>query len=174
MLCLKRAILRRILECARHRALKGGTSGPAPHWSRYSLDGSARSFTRSDPGIPARRSGRARGAEDPHPSSSGPGVNHVPFYFASGSFGTVLSVDAETGWIELRGERVAGDEDFGWVSSDRPPGCCDCSLGPPPHLAGTVHGVLPSRRLSCPEGGKAVEIPIPYRLGLMVIAELIV
>lgn len=51
------------------------------------------------------------------PAHPAPGDNRVPFRFASGSFGTVLSVDAETGWIELRGERVEGEESIGWIVS---------------------------------------------------------
>ena len=39
----------------------------------------------------------------------------VPFRFAGGSRALILALDAPSGWIQVRGERVGGSEDIGWI-----------------------------------------------------------
>lgn len=49
------------------------------------------------------------------PAHPAPGDNSVRFRFTGGSTGTILSVDAATGWLELQGERLSGGEAVGWI-----------------------------------------------------------
>ncbi len=49
-----------------------------------------------------------------HPDAGDPFIH---FRFASGSAATVLSIDSQTGWIEIRGEAVNGEERTGWITA---------------------------------------------------------
>lgn len=49
------------------------------------------------------------------PAHPGPGDNHVPFRFTSGTQASVLAIDAATSWVEIRGARTDGGTDTGWI-----------------------------------------------------------
>lgn len=49
------------------------------------------------------------------PAHAAPGDAPVPFRFRGGSFARILSVDEDSGWVQLRGERADGEEAVGWV-----------------------------------------------------------
>lgn len=49
------------------------------------------------------------------PAHPAPLDNAVPFRFVSGSVATVLQVDSDSGWLELRGDRLEAGEDTGWI-----------------------------------------------------------
>lgn len=51
------------------------------------------------------------------PAHPAPGDNSVPFRFVGGSVAQILSIDAETRWLQVRGEPVGGDLDTGWIIS---------------------------------------------------------
>jgi endonuclease/exonuclease/phosphatase family metal-dependent hydrolase len=50
------------------------------------------------------------------PAHPAPGNGDVPFRFASGSTAVVLTIDAATGWLEIRGEEVGGADATGWIT----------------------------------------------------------
>jgi hypothetical protein len=45
-----------------------------------------------------------------------PGDSGVPFRFVSGSLAAVLGLNAQTGWLLIRGDQVGGGESMGWVT----------------------------------------------------------
>lgn len=49
-----------------------------------------------------------------HPS---PLDNSIPFRFVSGSVATVLQTDDDSGWIEIRGDRLESATDTGWITA---------------------------------------------------------
>lgn len=49
------------------------------------------------------------------PAHPGPRDARVPFRFAGGSSGLVLSIDSASGWIEIRSERTDGEDGVGWI-----------------------------------------------------------
>ena len=49
------------------------------------------------------------------PAHPAPSDNSVAFRFASGSVADILAIDAASGWLEIRGERVGGAEATGWI-----------------------------------------------------------
>jgi len=77
------------------------------------------------------------------PAHPAPGEGAIPFRFQSGSTGTILAVDEQTGWIELLGTPVSGNRNTGWITKryvaeitgEFDPGVTEdsCSLWPPPH-----------------------------------------
>lgn len=69
------------------------------------------------------------------PAHPAPGDNSVAFRFTSGSTGTILSVDPATGWLELQGEPLDGDEDVGWIIDRYIAGEADEDTPPPGDLA---------------------------------------
>ena len=50
------------------------------------------------------------------PAHLAPGSAQVHLRFASGSQATVLRLDAQTRWVEIRGESVQGTEATGWIT----------------------------------------------------------
>ena len=78
----------------------------------------------------------------------------VPFRFAGGSQALILALDAPSGWIQVRGERVGGSEDVGWIVERYIDGLV--ADGPPP-----VDN-LPLELAWCPEKGSSD--PRPGRL----------
>lgn len=51
------------------------------------------------------------------PAHPGPGDGAVPFRFLGGTIAEILSIDPETRWIELRGEKEGGEPGVGWIVS---------------------------------------------------------
>ena len=49
------------------------------------------------------------------PAHPAPSDTRVHLRFTSGTQATVLSVDAPSGWIEVRGEAVQGGQHTGWI-----------------------------------------------------------
>lgn len=49
------------------------------------------------------------------PAHSAPLDHTVPFRFAGGSVAHILQVDQQSGWFQVRGERVGGIEGIGWI-----------------------------------------------------------
>ena len=50
------------------------------------------------------------------PAHPAPGDSRVHLRFTSGTQATVLSLDAASGWIEVRGEAVPGGQQTGWIT----------------------------------------------------------
>ena len=50
------------------------------------------------------------------PAHPAPGQSHVHLRFVSGSQATVLRLDPQTGWLELRGETLQGAQQTGWIT----------------------------------------------------------
>ena len=50
------------------------------------------------------------------PAHLAPGDSGVPFRFMSGSLAEVLGLNAQTGWILIRGDQVGGSESMGWIT----------------------------------------------------------
>jgi endonuclease/exonuclease/phosphatase family metal-dependent hydrolase len=88
------------------------------------------------------------------PAHPGPRDARVPFRFSSGSSGVILSIDAASGWIQLRGERTDGVDAAGWIirryihsapedaATRQPPGdelsWCPAIGSPDPYADGTL------------------------------------
>tara|TARA_B110000116_G_scaffold150573_1_gene130249 strand:- start:628 stop:1134 length:507 start_codon:yes stop_codon:yes gene_type:complete len=49
------------------------------------------------------------------PAHPGPRDARVPFRFAGGSSGFILSIDRASGWIQIRSERTNGEDGVGWI-----------------------------------------------------------
>ena len=89
---------------------------------------------------------------DPHiPAHPFPGDSNIHLRFISGSRATVLGIDHPTGWIEITGEPLVGNQNTGWVTSKYiakrlagedpvvgPLSWCPAKGSPNPHVSGRL------------------------------------
>lgn len=50
------------------------------------------------------------------PAHPAPGDGAIPFRFQSGSTGTILAIDDQTGWLQLQGTQDSGGQNTGWIT----------------------------------------------------------
>jgi hypothetical protein len=82
------------------------------------------------------------------PAHPAPGDSSVHFRFASGSAATVVRLDQQTGWVEIRGMTTPGGQSTGWITTRYIVGATSGSGTPRPSVAWCPPKRSPNRHAS--------------------------